>query len=276
VRLLLATLCLNETEHLPALVRQHRDWPGLAEWCFVEASDRVYAIANPRMVSDRGLSVDGTSEFLRSLAQSDDRVRYLPLGVVSHPDPAQGKCVARQAYLDAAEVVKPDYVWILDADEAYSRSEQLAVNAALCRYGGVALQQRHVWAPPGSGLAPFRHEVVGGYWDVPHPRGWRWRRGQRYATNHNLPAGVRCEVLSRGQAPACVHLGFASSLTTRRSKHLYYQARGEGRLDRRGPYVQSRAAWEVWREGDPLPFGARLVPWDESLTPEVFREGVPR
>lgn len=276
MKLQLCSLLANEEEWLLKNYDQHAGWPGLARWAFVHGVDVAYGAASPHMATADGLSTDRTGELLDDLARRDPRVTVIHHGWMRHHDAAQGKCAGRNRYLDVAEWVKPDYLWVVDLDEFLARSEQLAANAALCRYGGVALQQRHVWAPPGSGLAPFAREVVGGYWDVPHPRGWRWRRGMRYTTNHNLPAGVRCEVLSRGQAPACVHLGFASSLESRQAKARYYVARGEGRLDRRGPYVESRRCWEVWREGDPLPFGARLVPWDESLTPEVFREGVPR
>jgi hypothetical protein len=275
VKLLVAVLALNEMQHLPALWAQHRDWPGAdVTFVFVEAADAVYQAANPGMVSPAGLSTDGTSEFLRDLARSDARVRYLPVGLVRHPDPAQGKCVARQHHLDVAERVRPDYVWVLDADEAYGRAAQLRVNLALARCrDGLALQQRHAWVPPGSGVAPFTLEAQGGYWDVPHPRGWRWRPGLRYAANHNLPAGVRCERLPRAAAPECVHLGFASSPESRRAKHAYYRARGEGVRDRRQGYVLARAAWHGWRPGGVLPGGARVVPWGAEV-PECFREGV--
>src|SRR4051794_7463634 len=35
---LLATLCINEMEWLPRLYEQHKDWPGMAGWVFVEAA----------------------------------------------------------------------------------------------------------------------------------------------------------------------------------------------------------------------------------------------
>ena len=66
--IVLSTLCLNEMEWLDKLYAQHKDWVGLEKWIFVESADRVYAETNPDMVSSSGLSVDGTTEFLRELA----------------------------------------------------------------------------------------------------------------------------------------------------------------------------------------------------------------
>ena len=37
----LATLALNEMEWLPLLWEQHRAWPGMVRWVFVEAADRA-------------------------------------------------------------------------------------------------------------------------------------------------------------------------------------------------------------------------------------------
>ena len=49
MRIVLATLLLNEMEWLPKLYEQHKDWPGLCGWVFVEAADRVYANVNPEV-----------------------------------------------------------------------------------------------------------------------------------------------------------------------------------------------------------------------------------
>ena len=70
----LCTLCLNEMEWLARLYEQHRNWPGLLKWVFVEAADVVYAKTNPDMVTSFGLSVDGTSDYLRNLSREDSRI----------------------------------------------------------------------------------------------------------------------------------------------------------------------------------------------------------
>ena len=35
MRIMLATMCLNEMQWLPFLFKQHKDWPGLVSWTFV-------------------------------------------------------------------------------------------------------------------------------------------------------------------------------------------------------------------------------------------------
>jgi hypothetical protein len=216
----LATLCLNEMEWLPSLWAQHKDWPGLAYWVFVEAADEVYATASPGMVGPRGLSVDGTSEYLTELSLANPgKAVYLPLGIVANKGPGrdQNKARARDAYMGCIreEGIAPDLVVVLDADEFYPKRDQALITALggpdVRNPGGYCLRQRHIWHPPcvqeanhlqlslkaaeawpgamgdppRSGL--FDSEVIGGYWAVPHCRVWRWRPGLRYARNHNWP-----------------------------------------------------------------------------------------
>lgn len=279
MRIMLATLCLNEMEWLPWLYAQHNTWPGLVGWAFVEAADREYARVNPAMVTHQGLSRDGTSAFLRKVAQVDWQAHYIPFGFTEHPDPAQGKCAARSAYLETADQLQPDWVIVLDADEFYTRADQRRINEQLAAIDstegidGVLLRQRHLWRPPSLiDMDPFHAEVCGGYWNIPHCRIWRWRRGMRYSTNHNtpFPGGFAQSSVSVAIGTGdCVHMGFASSLAARASKHRYYEARGEGSRDHRGWYVECRAAWERWKIGDDLPHGAYVKPYDGPI-PEVF------
>lgn len=290
---MLATLCLNEMEHLPNLWRQHKDWPGLACFCLVEAADPVFARENPSLVRD-GLSIDGTTEFIKELSGIDNRV--VAVHAVHSPAGAtpadQHKCAMRQHYLDVAEEVKPDFLMVLDADEMYTRQAQADVSRLLTNAGrhrhAFVFRQRHIWRPPNSPLYPLR-EVTGGYWSVPHVRGWRWQPGLQYRDNHNwiqAPDGRYLNHLNGGPtrfdlqpgAPECVHMGYASSGVMRRAKHLYYRARGEGsegdrRMRRtRQAYVDCRSAWEAYQEGDTLPHGARVLPYSGPV-PECFQEG---
>ncbi len=68
MKIALVTLALNEMEWIPRLWQQHKDWPELAAWVFVEAADREYARANPGMTTPEGFSIDGTMSFLGRLA----------------------------------------------------------------------------------------------------------------------------------------------------------------------------------------------------------------
>jgi hypothetical protein len=210
-------------------------------------------------------------------------------------DPAQAKCWARTQYLHAADEVGPDWIIVIDADEFYSRADQAKLTEMLGgidamfpalgqRRPAVLLGQRHVWRPPSVGGPLLAREVTGGYWDVPHIRVWPWEPGLRYGGNHNWPERRRDGSLLNADLvrwnggglpgrpnPQCVHLGFASSLARRAPTHAYYQARGEGEGDGRQMYVDCRAAWETWQEGDALPHGARVIPYD-GPRPEALEE----
>jgi hypothetical protein len=290
MKVFLATLCLNEMEHLPRLYEQHKNWPGLVEWVFVESADRYFQKVAPELVSNEGLSVDGTTEYLTSLAALDSRIRHIRFGFTEHSsDPAQGKVKARNAYLIAANEIKPDVVMVVDGDEFYSYADQAKVAGLITKYGArnaFMFRQRHIWHPAsiGSNVPLFKAEVIGGYWDVVHCRCWRWLPGMHYDRNHNNPEDSegqflkslmkRCDYLP--DMPQCIHLGFASNLANRQAKHEYYKHRGEGkeggRLGRmRQMYVNCRRAYETWQPGDRLPHGARIIPYTGEI-PEVFKE----
>ncbi len=283
MNILLATLCLNEMEWLPRLYEQHKDWSGLQKWVFVEAADEQYLKANPEMVSKRGLSVDGTSEYLERLSKKDDRVVYIPYGLSKHVDPAQGKCQCRQKYLGVAEGVNPDYVITVDADEFYPLRDQQEVNFHLEQLirgnkAGVTLPYRNIWHPPSIADQPlFQWEIAGILWRVVVCKIWRWRPGTRYKSNHNSPEhkGMLLNKSLRRldripRSPCFVHMGFASKPRTRLAKNRYYVERGEGRTDHRGIYVKSRAAFEKWKPGDRLPNGDQLVRYNGPI-PEAFQ-----
>ena len=276
----LGTLCLNEMEHLSRLYEQHKDWPHMTRWAFIESADQMYAEANPELVKD-GLSVDGTTEFLEKLAKEDDRVVHIKYGQSIHTDPAQGKCVARTAYLRQADEVRPDFVFVLDADEFYCKDSQGEILEWMnsTSNSGFCFGQRQIWRPPSIADEPLlQYEVIGGYWAIPHVRGWKWRPGLVYQSDHNSPefsGKLLNEQFARFDqthiAPQCIHLGFASSQQNRVAKHRYYAARGEGSADHRGWYVRSRTAFETWSPGDKLPRDARVVKYCGPV-PECFVE----
>ncbi len=287
-RIALVTLCLNEMEWLPRLWEQHRDWPGLVTWSFVEAADPAYVAANPDRVKD-GLSVDGTTEWLEFLERSDPRVRYETPGTVDSSDPAQGKCHARTVGLRAVAESRPDFVFIIDSDEFYTWDHQREINDTMASpvnagYTAFGFGLRSIWRPPSIAHRPLMDlEARGGVWSVPICRGWRWVSGMEYRGNHNSPqvgdTSLASNMLKRwgppGRVPECVHMGFTAYLAARAAKHRYYEERGEGKTDHRGKYVACRKAWESWKPGkrntDGLPSGCLVLPYDGPV-PECFRE----
>lgn len=279
-RIALATLCLNEDEWLLSNYLQHKDWPGLCAWIFVEGADYVYKCANPSMVSPAGLSVDNTTRLLADIANRDDRVRNIPFGVAGNQFTAvaQNKCILRNAYLSALERLAasegaPDYLIVIDADEFWPHSSQAMVASVadtFPNHTAFDFRRREIWRPPSSRSGLFDMEVRGGYWDIPHTRVWRWQPGLSYS-EHNTPGQLhrRLVQLHNCSIEYC-HLGFAS-MRGRAAKHRYYESRGEGRTDHRGWYVECRRAWETWERGDPLPHGARVIKYDGPV-PEIFQE----
>lgn len=276
----LCTLVLNEMEWLPKLYNQHKDWPGLVKWVFVESADKAYAEANPKMVSPHGLSVDGTTEFLMNLVHKDSRIVHIPYGFSGNPDPAQGKCSSRQQYLNVLEVVKPDFFIVVDADEFYCIQDQSKVNHYLSHYLADAFifKHRDIWHPASIQDQPlFSYEVTGGFWDIPYCRCWRWFPNLKYLSNHNTPElngkGLDTKLKrfdSEPHSPAFIHMGFACNPEIRAAKNRYYVHRGEGKNDHRQWYVDSRSCFETWKPGDVLPKDAKVIPYTGPI-PEVFQ-----
>lgn len=346
MRVMLATIALNEEEWLPKLIQQHRNWPGLCGWVFVEGADQCYADTNPGMVTKHGMSTDRTTEILHNLCTANMpggndffHIRHGFASIGCNRD--QNKCVLRNMYLDQVDKLQPNFIVVLDADEFYTRDDQLKINE-LCeehfRPGATAtaimLKQRHIWRPSsvclrcegmkvmrevelgngyyraepffpntnpiegrvvghwpcaackGSGTMSselFSQEVVGGYWQVPHTRVWKYIPGMRHIRNHNWPEAdgeyltkvmLRIDLM-KGDYPQCIHFGYASSPRNRSAKHSYYVARGEGQEPgrigkRRRMYLDCRSAWENWRPGSVLPHGAEVIEYKGPI-PEVFR-----
>lgn len=322
-KIALCTIALNEMEWLPRLYEHHENWPGLVNWVFVEGADAEYAKSNPERVSEFGLSVEGTPGFLYDLAKRDNRVQYIPHGLATHRDPAQGKCVLRNRYLRALDEVKPDFIIVVDADEFYPHEMQWRINETMMaeqNAWGWCFKHRDIWYPPSlqeGKMSPnpdeyqtahdwfnsqravppckcdhcrnervrrfrvkesFSQEVVGGFWDIPYSRCWRWFEGLEYADNHNTPSRPKYGALDRrlarhdrdDSAPYFVHMAFASKLADRAAKHRYYETRGEAKDRKRQWYTESRAAWGTWQPRDELPNGAKVVPYT-GIVPEVFR-----
>lgn len=275
MKIALCTLVLNEIEWLEKLYQQHKNWPGLVKWVFVEAADQVYASTNPELVSSEGLSVDGTSEFLQYLASKDFRIQYIPFGFTANANPALGKIAARQAYLDALIEIAPEFLLILDADEFYLHQDQILVNTIMeneiKEVRHFCFQFTHPWHPKSIIDYPlFSKEVVGGFWKMRHTKGVRWSAGLSYTSNHQRPDDPSLTGdLKMYEEPHCIHMAFASDHLKRKAKNEYYKSRGENRDKQRKWYCDSRACFETWRPGMSLPRGAKVIDYTGQI-PECF------
>lgn len=280
---------------LPHLYDQHKDFPGLEKWIFVESADVEYAKSNPNLVNGRGLSVDGTSAFLQELERVDKRVQYVPFGFSEHKDKAQGKCPARNAYLEILDNYSIDYLLLLDGDEFWLKKHQNILSDYVSffqEYDAFLFPHREVWYPPylqgEENKKPlFSYEVRGGFWAIVISRVWKYHRGMRYIGNHNTPSfngtplnnfqdyrrlvNSKLKILREGQ-PEMIHLGFASYPQMRAAKNRYYEDRGESLDPKRRHYTISRQLWETWTPKTILPKAA-VVPYSGEI-PEVFLENM--
>lgn len=279
MRVALCSLVLNESEFLNHSYAQHKDWPGLVGWIFVEGADRQYALSSPEKVSPQGLSTDDTTSQLDALSRLDCRVMVDHYGWMQDPNAAQSKTKGRDRYLYRLEDLNPDIFIVLDADEFYTRADQWSINQLVHHHPNNLcwrLTQRHLWRPPSiRSRDPFTHEVTGGYWAVRHTRIFRWESGIRYSVDHNYPQSRHYHPLQHmydnPTLPECIHLGFARSPENRLATNRYYVDRGEGRDYKRKKYVDCRNAWERWKPGQRLPNGAKVDRYRGPI-PECFTQ----
>lgn len=287
MKLVICVLALNEIEWLPRFYLQHKDFPCVEKFIFVEAADIIYAQTNRDMVSDEGLSTDGTTDILQQMAKFDERVVHIKHGFTSHENPAQGKVAARQAYLDEIERlnIEPDYILPIDADEMWPKQSQkdaVALFEQRKPHDGYIFNMRTIWHPPSVADQPLlRWEALGSVFKVPAARAWRWERGMAYKGHNNpsykteygayLPSRNFYRADLKDKHIQWLHMGFASKAKNRIAKNRYYVARGEGVTDHRQKYVDARAAFETWQLGDRMPTGCRVVPYLGSV-PECFED----
>lgn len=280
MKILIATIALNESEFIERNLLQHCDWPGIAGRIVVEGATETYAEANPDAVTDAGLSTDGTSEILEAWASEADRT-YIAHGLSGGPL-AQQKIALRNRYCEVADEINPDILVVIDADEFWCRRDQervMEIVEAQPEFEAWLFRQRHLWRPQREAPdSPYSLELVGGYFNVPHLRVWRWEKGSRYVENHNhlsYPSigSASLNVIRRfvRSDPVCVHLGFHRDPEHRMRTNRYYVARGEGSKDGRRWYVDCRDAALKLGPGDEMPHGMQAIPYSGPL-PEVLQE----
>jgi len=85
------------------------------EYCL----DSMRQIIHPDRVTEAGLSIDGTSEIVKSFPDPDNKIEYRPVGFIPGAE-----SIPYQMIVDLAEV--GEYIWVLDGDIVYPK--ELAIN----------------------------------------------------------------------------------------------------------------------------------------------------
>jgi hypothetical protein len=277
VKLVLCTLVLNEMEWLPKLYQQHKDWPGLIQWIFIESADLVYQNANSHLVTPGGLSTDGTTEYLERLATTDDRITHIKLGTTTHENPELGKITSRNAYMTIMETIQPEFFLVLDADEFYCTADQSLINSLMetddDHNRHYCFQFTHIWHPPSIADEPlFSLEINGGFWAMRHTKGVRWSPGLQYRVHHQRPDLENEKgAMKSFSTPACIHMAFAADPVYRLAKNVYYERRGEWADWRRRSYCRSRDVFRTWQPDSILPLEITVTSYSGPI-PECFTE----
>ena len=263
-------IVLNEAEYLEANLTQIYGWEACHEVIIVEGAVALY----PELSLGRGrLSGDGTTEIIKNFPDPLGKIKYIS-GHFSN------KVAQRNEY---AKRVTGTHALVLDADEFYCMKDldciaRDARDHPECERFTFDFSQDlnrrnyfHLWFS-------FTEHVVGGYWNVPHNRIYKWTPGTRYlGSDHNHPVKPDGRRLTQGSVPSrrssasCVHVGFVKSRKNQKEKNDFYVNRGEGRerepklRARRQMYIDCRRAYETWVPGETLPHNAQILPFSNQL-----------
>lgn len=275
-RVSVCMIVLNESEYITYAIEQIYNWSCCHEIIIVEGAVDLYPKEN---LSTELLSGDGTTELIKNFPDPDKKIKYVS-------GTFRNKVEQRNEY---AKHVTGTHVLVLDADEFYTLNsleklkEDIVANPDIDLFSfnvSHDAQSRtyfHLWHG-------FNTHVIGGYWDVPHNRIYKWVPGTIYqGEDHNHPVrpdGVKLYPQSvfircAPTRAVCVHVGFAKEVTNQRDKNDYYVNRGEGKepetvlRNLRQMYIDCRRACECWQPGRPLPHGASLFPYEHTL-PEAL------
>lgn len=263
-------IALNEEEYIGYNLKQLYDWDCCHEIIIVEGSVELYPKSN---LSEDGLSGDKTTEIIKNFPDPQNKIKYIT-------GKFKNKIEQRNEY---AKRVTGTHVLVVDADEFYSQEslEQLADEASnnpdveLFTFNFSQNPSKrtyyHLWYN-------FQDHVVGGYWDIPHNRIYKWTEGTRYTgSDHNHPTKpdgtklVKYNVKTIDTKAVCVHTGFVKKVENQKDKNDFYVNRGEGKeqdpkiRQRRQMYVDCRRAYETWKLNDSLPHGAKILPFTKPL-----------
>lgn len=267
-------IALNEAEYITHTLRQIYDWDCCHEIIIVEGSVSLYPKEN---LSKEGLSGDGTTALIQAFPDPKNKITYVN-GVFSD------KIAQRNEY---AKRVTGTHVLVLDADEFYTHESldllkediQNNPDAELFTFNFSSdLTKRtyyHLWYS-------FKDHVIGGYWNIPHNRIYKWTPGTKYTgEDHNHPTKpdgtkLQAQFIRAVETRAiCIHTGFAKSIVNQKDKNIFYVSRGEGKEKdpkiraRRQMYVDCRKAYETWKPGMVLPHDSKVLSFSLAL-PEAL------
>jgi glycosyltransferase involved in cell wall biosynthesis len=263
-------IVLNEAEYITHTLRQIYNWDCCHEIIIVEGSVALYPREN---LAPDGLSGDGTTALIKAFPDPEKKIVYVS-GTFAD------KVAQRNEY---AKRVTGTHVLVLDADEFYTNHSldllaedlQAHPDTELFTFNFSAnLSERtyyHLWYS-------FKQHVIGGYWNIPHNRIYKWASGTKYTgEDHNHPTKVDGTKLQHQFVKAvstkaiCIHTGFVKSVTNQKDKNDFYVNRGEGKEKdpkiraRRQMYVDCRRAYETWKPGVTLPHDAQVLSFNLAL-----------
>lgn len=263
-------IALNEAEYVEYNLKQLYDWDCCHEIIVVEGSVALYPKEN---LSPDGLSGDGTTTLIKDFPDPQNKIKYVT-------GTFKDKVAQRNEY---AKRVTGTHVLVVDADEFYSEGSLEQLKRDVMQHPSIELftfnfsqnpakrTYYHLWYN-------FKQHIVGGYWNVPHNRIYKWMPGTKYVGNdHNHPTKpdgtklIKQEVKAIETKARCIHTGFAKLVANQKDKNQFYVNRGEGKerdpsvRARRQMYVDCRRAYETWKPGKQLPHGAKILPYDLVL-----------
>lgn len=265
-KVIICMIAINEEQFIEANLKHIYDWDCCHEIIIVEGAVEKYPSQN---INLDGSSKDRTVEIIKNFPDPQNKIKLI-----------QGKWKNKEEQRSQyATRVTGDYMFVIDVDEFYTKKDLEILKQEMIDNPNV-LQFR--FARP-LGIVHFWHglerRVVGGYWDVPHQRIYKYIKGMKYIDNHNhptlpLPDGRRMDQIKDvgtfiETKVICYHLGFARNFQQVRDKQNFYYNRGE--KETRPMYSECREAWFSWKPGMALPHGARVIPYNGPM-PEVFEE----
>lgn len=231
------------------------------EILIVEGAVEKYAEYNPDMVSREGGSVDDTLDVIESFPDPDNKIKILAAGRLWRDKPEMQNMIAK--------AITGDVFLKVDSDEVYKRRDlqrilrEFEVDSALTLFN---YRFWHFWHT-------LDQIAVGGQWDSPMARCWRWRPGFHYGTSFNFLLDDRGRKVETPLYKKIItsdrlvyHLNYAGQPGDLVRAKLNYYAN-------RGIETNVKDTWSDWQPGQgdisPTHGGGRIVQFSGLLPPEL-------
>jgi len=133
-------------------------YPFVDKIVIVEGCDSFMKQAIGDRVTEEGLSVDGTTEMIKSYPDNGGIIKHIPLGFVKGDESDLWN-----AYLNECKL--GDWCWSIDGDEVYSASQaQKMVDLMKAdEYETIRINLHNLWHD-------IEHRIIGGGWNTKHER----------------------------------------------------------------------------------------------------------